>query len=467
MVYSPPSITSSGLTIPTYTDLVGQLVANAQAIYGADIYLSPDSQDYQWISAVSAIINDTNLLAQAVFNSRGPATATGTGLDVIVGANGLTRLPPIPSTCPVVVTGSANLTLVGAVVADVNGNNWSLPSPTLLGASGTATVTATCQVPGPISAPPGTITTIVTPTLGWAAVTNTVSATVGQNAETDAALRARQALSTAQPSQGLLVGLESAVAAVPGVTRFVVYENDASTANALGLPPNSVTVVVDGTPAQQAVAQAIWAQKVPGVLANGTTVVPVVDPYGVTTQIGFDFAQYVYLDVTVTLQPLSGYTVDTTTAIQQAVASLLNAAVVGSPVYISALWGAALSANPTPVSPAFAVVSVTAAVHLGATLSSALVAGTTYPSLSVSGLAQPVDSGATLILGTGSTTQAVTSSASASASAQTISVDSFVSNANYPVGTVVSLQQSASNLPIAYNQVAAGNASYVSVTTTT
>lgn len=464
MTYAPPSINSSGVTIPTYTDIVNQMVANAQGIFGADIYLGIDSQDYQWISSVASIINDTNQLAQAVYNSRGPATAIGSGLDVIVGINGIVRLPPVYSTCPVQINGTAGLTIQSGVVADTNGNDWSLPNPTIIGSNGTITVTATCQTAGAISAAPGTISTIVTPTLGWTSVVNTVSATVGSSAETDAALRGRQALSTAQPSQTLLEGMQAAIASVPGVTRFRVYENDTSSVNSLGLPANSVTAVVDGTATSSAIAQAIWAHKGPGVLSNGTTTEPVTDQYGVITNISYDVAQYVYLDVTVTLTELTGYTVDTTTAIQQAIPSYLNTATIGGPnVYNSALWGAALSANPAPSNPAFSITGVTAAIHLGASLTAALANATAYTSLAVSALTQPVASGASLIIGTGATTQTVTASAAATVGATSISVNSFTANAAYAVGTQVALAQSTANSPIAYNQVAAGNANYVVV----
>ncbi len=372
--YAAPTITASGLTIPSYASILAYLVAQAQNIFGADVYLGTDSADYQLISVFASMLYDSFLTEQSIFNARGPATALGSGLDVVVGLNGIQRLAPVYSTCPVVLTGTANTVISGGIVSDTNGNQWTLPTPAVIGATGTVTVTATCQTAGAIAAAVGTITTIVTPTLGWTGVTNAVAATSGTAAETDSALRARQAVSTAQPSQSILEGLEGAIAALPGVTRFAVYENQTATTDANGLPAHSVTCVVDGTATQGAIAQAIWAHKGPGSLSHGAISVPVTDQYGVVTNIGFDTPTYELINVVVTLQPLGGYVTGTTdAAIQAAVASYLNSLAIGVPVYLSGLWGAALSANPTPANPVFAVTNIAAGLASGgATLSSSL-----------------------------------------------------------------------------------------------
>ncbi|WP_206922990.1 baseplate J/gp47 family protein [Alicyclobacillus suci] len=350
--------------MPTYQDIVDQLVADAQNIFGSDIYLQPDSQDYQWISAFASMIYDSFLASQAVYNSRGPATALGSGLDVVVGINGIQRQPAVASTCPVVVGGTPGAPITNGVAGDVNGNYWSLPSPTIIGSDGTVTVVATCQTPGAITANPGDINTIITPTLGWSSVTNTVAATVGSPAESDAQLRARQALSTAQASQSILEGLEGALAALSGVTRFKVYENDTSSTDANGVPAHSVCAVVEGgTPS--AIAQAIYEHKGPGCGTYGTTTQSITDDYGVVTNINYDELEYVDVDVAITVKQLNGYTTDTTTAIQTAVSTYLSSVAIGTDIYISSIWGAAMTANPNASNPTFSVVSVQACVHGG------------------------------------------------------------------------------------------------------
>lgn len=467
MSYTPPAITSTGMTIPTYSDILDYLVAQAQQIYGADIYLGTDSADYQMLSIQAKMIYDSFLTAQAAYNSRSPVSALGAGLDGIVAINGLIRKAATASTASVELQGTANTSITGGIVSDSNGYQWTLPTPLVLNSSGSLTVTATCQTLGPITAPAGTITGIVTPVTGWSSVTNPSAANVGNAVETDSQLRARQAKSTAQPSQGRLEALEGALVALAGATRVKVYENDTSSADSNNLPGHSVTCVVGGTASSKTVAQTIFNYKGLGVLANGSTQETVTDQYGNSLTIGFEVPFALLIDVTVQVVKLAGYTTDTATAIQQAVASYLNNFSIGISPYISGLWGAALSADPTPTNPAFSVTQVSAAIDSGGlTLASALTSGTAYTSLPTTALTVPIPSGTSLTLGSGSTTQTVTTSASAAIGDTAIAVSSFTANADYASGTAVSFTPVTSgSLPVAYNQVVSGNASNVTLTT--
>ncbi len=464
MAYIAPYIDSTGIHIPAYTDIVNSLIASAQSIYGADIYLGADSQDYQMISAFASMVNDANLLSQAVYNARSPATAIGAGLDAVVAINGIARLPAVASTATLTITGTAGTTITGGIVQDANGYNWGLPSPTIIGSNGTVTVVATCQTAGAISAPANTITTIVTPTLGWTSVTNPTAATVGSATETDSALRSRQAISTAQPSVTVLEGLEGELAALSGVTRFQVYENDTNTANSLGIPANSICCVVEGGTSSE-IANAIWARKTPGCGTFGTTTVDVTDQYNVVTPINFDTVDYTQIVIAYTVKMLNGYTSDTTAAIQASGASYTNGIPIGQMVYISGLFGAALSVNSNPSVPTFSVVSVEAAIDLGATLTSTLASGTAYTTLDVTALTAPVASGASLVIGTGATTQTVTTSAAAAIGATTIDVTSFTANSAYAVGSPVTFPLGTSDIAIPYNQASQTTTSAITVTT--
>ncbi|MFC3768352.1 baseplate J/gp47 family protein [Paenibacillus sp. GCM10012303] len=360
MAYFAPFIDASGLHIPTYTDIRDQLVADAKTIFGADIYLGIDSQDYQWISSVASIIYDSFLTSQSVYNSRGPSTAIGSGLDVIVKINGIKRLPAVYSTCYVTLTGTAGTMITNGVIGDTAGNLWSLSSPVTISSNGQATAFATCQKPGPIVANPGELNKIVTPTYGWTSVTNAAAASLGALAETDAVLRSRQSISTAQPSRTVLEGIKGAIAAVPGVARFEVYENDTNVVDANGLPPHSVTAVVEGG-VDGDIARAIFNKKGPGCYTNGSTPVDITDQYGVAVTIRFDRPIYVDIDVVLNVKQLAGYTTDTTASIKSNVAAYIGSLTIGDDLSISSLWGAALTANSVPTKPLFSITGLTAA----------------------------------------------------------------------------------------------------------
>ncbi|UUZ93240.1 baseplate J/gp47 family protein [Paenibacillus sp. P25] len=307
MTYFAPVITNTGMSIPSYVDIRDQLIADAQTIFGSDIYLEPNTQDYQWIATVATKLYDSFLTAQAVYNSRGPATAIGPGLDVIVGVNGIKRKAGTASTATVTLIGTPNTTITNGIVGDVNGNNWSITSPTTISSTGTVTALATCQTVGPITAGPGEINRIVTPTLGWTGVTNPAAAVTGTMTETDASLRARQAMSTAQPSQAIIEGLNGAIAAVSGVKRFVVYENYTDTTDSNGIPRHSIAVIVEGG-ADQDIGNAIYNRKPPGTGMLGNISVPVTDRYNSISNMLFSRPTSVDIDVTINVKQISGYT---------------------------------------------------------------------------------------------------------------------------------------------------------------
>lgn len=361
MAYFAPYIDETGFNMPTYTDIRDDLISQAKQIFGQDLYLGNDSQDYQFISVFANKLYDSYLICQAVYNSRGPATAMGPGLDVIVGINGIKRLGDEYSKAPTVIGGTPGTIIKDGIVSDNAGNFWSLPLSITIGSDGIYATTATCQTPGPIEAEANTITGIVTPTLGWTSVTNPEPAVPGKYTESDPQLKARQAISTANPSRTVLEGIKGAIAGLSGVTRYVVYENDTGEPNELGHPPHSITAVVEGGDDQE-IAQTIAKRKTPGGYTNGTTTKMVTDMYDEPTPIRFYRPTYVEIAVVVKVKRLSGFTTQTEDDIKSYVADFINSVSLGNTtLVISSLWGAALQANRVLTSPTFSITSLTAA----------------------------------------------------------------------------------------------------------
>jgi len=363
VTYFAPYVDSAGLHICSYQDIVDSLVATAKGIYGSDIYLEPDSQDYQFISAFASKAYDAMQSLQAAYNSRGPGTAIGSALAGVVKLNGISPKAATYSTCVVTLTGTVGAAISNGVVQDTSGYKWNLPNSVTIGAGGTVDATATCQTAGPIAANPGDINKIVTPTYGWTAVSNAGYATMGAAAETDSQIRSRQAISTAQPSRTVLEGTKGAIASVSGVTRFMVYENDTNSTDADGLPAHSITAVVEGG-ADADVAQAIYGKKGPGCYTNGTTSVILTDEYGLPVTVRFYRPSYVDIDAVVNVKQISGYTTQATANVIAAVVAYLNSLTIGDDLPVSSLWGAALSVQNL-TKPTFSITSLTAAEHGG------------------------------------------------------------------------------------------------------
>lgn len=350
MSYQAPQISAAGLSIPSYQDILTQLTAQFQSIYGQSVYLGNDSPDFQWISVLALMMSDTMQGIQLAVNNRSPNFAIGAALDSLVKLNGIVRKLATFSLCQVTLTGIPGSLITNGVCSDVNGNKWDLPTPVTIGAGGTVTVTATCETSGAINALAGQINAIFTPQAGWTSVTNPTAAVIGQPIETDAQLRLRQSLSVELPSQTLLSGTIAAIAATAGVTRYKVLENTTGATDSYGNPGHSVTAVVEGG-ADADVATAIYNNRGIGPYMNptttaGATTVNLTDPNtGIITPVGFCRPTYVQLYVTINAHLLSGGTSATITAIQTAITNYLNALQIGETVSFSALMAIAMNVN--------------------------------------------------------------------------------------------------------------------------
>lgn len=156
---------------------------------------------------------------------------------------------------------------------------------------------------GPIRQEVGTLTSIVTPVLGWRSATNPTPATVGRNRETDEELRDRFRDSKFQRSVNTLDAIYSALSSVPGVVELKLYENDTSEVDGNGLPPKSfLPVIVGGSSVD--IGNAIWRTKPIGILSVGNTTVNIEDIQGFAHTVAFERPSpvVVYIDITLTAE---------------------------------------------------------------------------------------------------------------------------------------------------------------------
>ena len=323
MAYFAPYIDVAGLHLPLYSDIIDYLTEQARLIFGSDIYLGEDSQDYQLMSTFARCIFDAMQLAELNYNNRSPGTAIGAALDTLVA---------------------------------ITGYLWSLPDTVTIGTGGTVDALATCQELGPVVAVPGDLSIIGTPTAGWTSVTNADAADIGRAVETDAELRARQKLSVANPSQTILESLTGGLAAVPGVSMVRVYENDTNSTDANGLPPHSIEAVVEGGDDYD-IAYQLNLRKDDGVSTNGTESETVIDAMGQSHEIKFSRPEQTPIYVSLTIKKLLGY--KGADSIKQAVADYVNALGIGEDVYSAGVIVAAMQTMTSISSPEFTITNLT------------------------------------------------------------------------------------------------------------
>jgi uncharacterized phage protein gp47/JayE len=341
-----PVITQAGITAPSFADILASKIASYQQIYGADVSLDPSTQDGQAIAIEALGVYNNNQAIVANYLSYSPTYAQGAQLSSMVKINGLQRQAASSSTVPVSVVGQAGTRIAAGMFQDEFGNDWTLPPNVLIPNAGDITVTATCQVPGAVilaegetTTPPSGTLTILTPQQGLQSITTTAAALPGEPVETDALLRQRQSISTGLPAQTPAQSILAAVANSAGVGRYAIYENDTGSTNGLGIPRNSISLVVEGGNATT-IAQIIQAKKIPGGGTYGTTSVVVLDPSGIPVTIDFYFATEVQIYFTVTINPLGGYSANTGALIVAAIAAYIATLPLGSNVEYNKLYAA-------------------------------------------------------------------------------------------------------------------------------
>ena len=352
------TIGPAGITAPALQDIINSMIASFTAIYGTDVLLTPDTQDYQWIAVMATAQNDTNMATIATYNNMSPNYAVGAGLSSMVKINGIRRQSGTNSTAIVTLVGVVGTVIPNGVVQDENGNLWDLPASVTIPPAGQIDETVTAEQLGDIIAPAGTINIRYTVVQGWQSVTNVAAALPGSPVESDAELRARQTISTSLPALTPLEAIAGAVANVAGVTRSIVYENQYPEPDANGIPGHSIAVVVAGGDIN-AVAQAIESKKSPGTGTYGTTTVTVLDPAGVPIPISFFELAEQAIYVSVTIKPLDGYVNSTAAAIVTAICDLINSLPIGQTVYYPWVGGAAqLSGQPLSMTFAMATLQI-------------------------------------------------------------------------------------------------------------
>lgn len=369
MAYTAPYIDEVGLHIPTYNELRDELIANMKQIFGNEIYIEPDSMDYQQISIMARKIFDTFLAVQLAYNNRTPITAVGIGLDNVALFANIQRKPATFSMVQLTLTGSAGTVIQNGQASDGT-NVWNLPAEVTIPENGTITVEATSEEGGNIQALPNTINQIITPVYGWLGVTNNYSAQPGEDVENDASLRGRFAMATRKTSVTVFDGIWAAIESIADVTRVIGYENDTGVTSdgttppgiPATLPPHSITFVVEGG-ANEEVASNIYEKKTPGCYTNGTTSVELTSETGNVNVIRFYRPTYLNVSVKVTLKKLASYNTEYEQKIQNAVSEYINSMQLANPVYRSIIWSVATSMMESISDPAYSVIDVQFSVN--------------------------------------------------------------------------------------------------------
>lgn len=207
---------------------IRQIFVDAFADAGSETELNtdPETPAGQLVDGMTALVTekDTELLEMA--NGFNPKTATGLWQDALGEIYFIQRHVAQPTYVTCQCTGLQGTVIPsGAVVQDVNGNNYQSGVQTTIPSEGTVEVVFACQETGPIEAGAGTVNKIITVIPGWDSVNNATAGVVGRDRETQAEFEQRRYESVAKNSHGLAESVGGSVYNLDDVVACRIEQN--------------------------------------------------------------------------------------------------------------------------------------------------------------------------------------------------------------------------------------------------
>lgn len=255
-------VTSNGLEVMTYDDILSYLQNSLNQIYATDgetINFDSETPDGQATNILAQLGTDVRELAQGVYNSFDPDKCSGSVQDSRYALNYLFRNGGTFTVQNIDVTVNQTVSLTGLdgsyndlnaasyTVSDDTGALWYLIDSTTITA-GTHSLPFRSQNYGSFQPAIGTITNQVTKVLGVTGVINSVApTTLGEEQETDVQFMLRRNRSTAVRGQNNLDAMLGQILDLEGVTDATVFVNipGAASYNS-SLPDYAVWVIVEG-----------------------------------------------------------------------------------------------------------------------------------------------------------------------------------------------------------------------------
>lgn len=328
-------IEKTGLVLPDTETLKSAVEAEFLENFGDDLVVTPESPAGLLIAAETesrdAIIRNNAELA----NQINPHYAGGVFLDAIAALTGLTRRAALQSTVTANLSGTPYSVIPkGSRASTVDGAIFQAKSRIVLDENGQAEALFVSEEYGEIPCPAGDLTTIMDAVLGWEAITNKESASLGNLTESDAAFRERRRQTLYLQGVALPGAILSAVLDVDGVASAIFRENvsyENVVIDGVAMIPHSIYVCVDGG-TDQDIAKALLANKSLGCGYNGTVNVAVKEENsGQNYNVSFARPEEVPLRAAFTVKLIGTTTLDAEELVREAVLAYVKGAIDGLP----------------------------------------------------------------------------------------------------------------------------------------
>lgn len=280
-------------------------ITKAKELFGDDINTDENTALGKYIRINAYDQFNVEEIAEKVYYSIFPQTASGQSLDRLAWMVGMARNIAVPAQYRVKVTGDVGTTVeYGFLVGTESELNFFNTEETVIGEDGTCEIVVECVEAGTIgNIASNAINKIVNPVAEIDFVIGISVEQIGTEAESDYDFRNRFELIREGKGSCTEASIISALANIPTVQGAYVVANESTTETLNGIPPKSIACYVDGGKNySQEIGEAIFDKKPIGIGTYGDQTVIV--EYGALTdyKVYFSYASAVdvYIDLTIT-----------------------------------------------------------------------------------------------------------------------------------------------------------------------
>lgn len=318
-------IDSTGVIVPDTADLRQGVESEWRALFGEELTLAPQSPEGVLVTAETEARDGVVRTNAMLANQINPNLAGGVFLDAIAALTGLERGTARASLVVGLLRGVPSTLVPAGIEAETDsGEVFYTKTPVVLDESGRAETYFYSEKLDAVPCPAGGLNKIKKGVLGWETITNPAPATIGQAEEPDTGFRKRRKKTLFLQGVALAGAIQSALYDVPGVKSIVYRENFTSAPKIIDgkeLAPHSVYLCVDGGE-DEAVAQAIFANKSGGCGYNGAVCVNIAEPVSKQVYpVRFDRPEMVPMRARVTVKNTGDAVVDVQNVVRDAIVS--------------------------------------------------------------------------------------------------------------------------------------------------
>ncbi|MDA5483098.1 baseplate J/gp47 family protein [Yersinia intermedia] len=235
---------ASGTTLSEYLDTMRQRYLAIDDGWN----INPESPDGLAIAAWCEALANLDEAVVNSYHSADPNSAIDQQLDRIAAFAGIKRKGATYSTATVNFSGISFTPIsAGMLIRNrVTNTLWATDGDVVTDEAGNATINVTCTTEGAQVANINNLTIIATPVGGITAVTNTTSASLGLDKESNNAFRVRRNESVALPGSNQIDNIYAALVNIDDVKRARIYENFESEIDENGVFAHSMAIFIDG-----------------------------------------------------------------------------------------------------------------------------------------------------------------------------------------------------------------------------